>query len=316
MRRSVLIAVSLLTIAVTACALAPRLAEPIANQRLAAPTSIPFGGASEGRAAAPASSPANDSASTAPAARPAPLVPNSGSSAAVTLPPLDRMVIRTVTMALSVEDVAATFQQVEIIAESAGGSVTNSDFKQEGERTTASVVIRIPADQRTYSSTMEQLRKLAVGVPEESLTSQDVNEEFVDLESNLRNLQATEARLVGIMERAQKVDEVIAVQRELTSIRGQIERIEGRRRFLERRSELTTINLTFRDVAASPSSQTRGWNPATTFDEAFAALTRSLQGVARAGIWLIVWLPMYGIPIAAAWLIFRQLRRRREPATA
>jgi hypothetical protein len=232
------------------------------------------------------------------------------------VPPLDRMIIRTVTLALSVENVAHTFQQVEMIADSVGGSVTSSSFKQEGERTTAAVVLRIPADQRTYNSTMEQLRKLAVRVPEESLSSQDVTEEFVDLESNLRNLQVTETRLVSLMERAQKVDEVIAVQRELTNVRGQIERIEGRRRFLERRSEFTTINLTLRDVAAAPSGQTRVWNPAATFDEAFTALTRSLQGVARAGIWLVVWLPMYGIPIAAAWWIFRELRRRRQPTTA
>jgi hypothetical protein len=79
-----------------------------------------------------------------------------------------------------------------------------------------------------------------------------VTEEFVDLESNLRNLQAAEVRLVGLMERAQKVDEVIAVQRERTNVRSQIERIEGRRRLLECRSEFTTINLTLRDVLSTP----------------------------------------------------------------
>jgi len=109
-----------------------------------------------------------------------------GSVAAVTVPPIDRMIIRTVTLALSADDVSHAFQQVELVADSMGGSVTSSTFKQEGDRTNATVVIRIPADQLTYNTAMEQLRNLAVRVPEESLSSQDVTEEFVDLESNLR----------------------------------------------------------------------------------------------------------------------------------
>jgi len=224
------------------------------------------------------------------------------------------MIIRTVTLALSVDDVSHAFQQVDLMADSVGGSVTSSTFKQEGDRTNATVVLRIPADQRTYNAAMEQLRKLAVRVPEESLSSQDVTEEFVDLESNLRNLQATDVRLVSLMERAQKVDEVIAVQRELANVRGQIERIEGRRRFLERRSEFTTINLTLRDVVAASSGQRPEWSPQATLTEALNALSRSLQGVARAGIWLAVWLPVYGLPCVAAWWVVRQHRRRRQPA--
>jgi hypothetical protein len=317
MRRIVLPAVVLLAIVAAACSTAPKFTEALSNQRLAAPTAVPYANPAEARAAAPAAPVSNDSASGATAARPAaPAQSNGGSAAAVTLPPLDRMIIRTATLSLGVEDVARAFHEVETIADSMGGSVTSSTFKQDGELTTASVVLRIPADQRTYNSTMERLRKLAVRVPEESLSSQDVTEEFVDLDSNLRNLQVTEARLISLIERAQRVDEVIAVQRELTNVRGQIERIEGRRRFLERRSEFTTINLTLKDVAGWTSDQARGWNPVTTFEEAFNALTRSLQGVARAGIWIAVWLPVYGIPFAAVYWIFRQLRRRRETLAA
>jgi hypothetical protein len=91
------------------------------------------------------------------------------------------------------------------------------------------MTIRVPADSRTYSNTLERLRGLSTKVVEESVSSQDVTEEFVDLESSLRNLRATEARLLALLERAQKVEEVITVQRELTNVRGQIEKIEGRR---------------------------------------------------------------------------------------
>ena len=74
-------------------------------------------------------------------------------------------------------------------------------------------------------------------------------------------------------------------------MRDRIERIKGRRRFLERRGEFTAINLTLRDVAGGIFSQTRKWSSQTTLTEAINALTRSLQGIG-AGIWLAVWLPV------------------------
>jgi hypothetical protein len=113
------------------------------------------------------------------------------------------------------------------------------------------------------------------------------------------------------MERAQKVEEVIAVQRELTNVRGQIERIEGRRRFLERRSEFTTINLTLRDVRASTSGRQSGWDLKGTLEDALSALTESLQVLGRIAIWLVVMFPVYGLPFLLIWWL---VRRRRHPA--
>lgn len=311
MHRRILTAVTASVLILSACSATPQSRETsLKASEPAAPSSTSV--ANESRRAASGGAAASDSAAPARAAAPAPAnAAQTGGAAAVTVPNLDRMIIRTVAMTLAVNEVPEAFRQVELIADSVGGSVTSSTFKQEGERTNATVVLRIPADQRSYNAAMEQLRKLAVRVPDESLSSQDVTEEFVDLESSLRNLQVTEARLVSLIERAQKVDEVIAVQRELTNVRGQIERIEGRKRFIERRSEFTTINLTLREVSAVPGGQPRGWSPAETFEEAVTALARALQGGARAAIWLIVWLPVYGLPLAASWYAIRFLRRQR-----
>jgi len=230
---------------------------------------------------------------------------------ATSLPSIDRMIIRTVTMTLSVSNVGDAYRQVEALASEMGGMVATSSFKQEGDRTVGNVTLRVPADQRTYGATLERLRSIATRVDDESVSSQDVTEEYVDLESSLRNLQATEARLLSILERASKIEDVIAVQRELTNVRGQIERIEGRRRFLERRSDFTTITLTLREAAVGTRT---GWDPSETAREAFRALLLTFQGLGRVAIWLGIWFPIYAIPIAIGWWIIRQTRRRRLAA--
>lgn len=305
-RRSLLVP-ALLTLAVAACAPVRsqqdvRIGAPGTEGGAPAPTSAPV-------AARPAGAPAPsaaDGASARSAAAPAAASPAQG----LTVPTLDRMIIRTVTINMTVEKVADAYRQVELIATEAGGTVATSSIKQDGSATVATMTIRVPADSRTYSTTLERLRGLSTKVVDESVSSQDVTEEFVDLESSLRNLRATEARLLTLLDRAQKVEEVITVQRELTNVRGQIERIEGRRTFLERKSEFTTITVTMRELPTGRSSS-GGWSPLDTFNEATAALLKALEGAAKAGIWLIVMFPVYALPLlAAGWLIGRVTHRR------
>ena len=83
-------------------------------------------------------------------------------------------------------------------------------------------------------------------VTTESSGSQDVTEEYVDLGSNLRNLQASETAILKLMDKATQIQDVLALQRELTNVRGQIERIQGRKTYLERRSDMATITLSLR----------------------------------------------------------------------
>ncbi len=137
-----------------------------------------------------------------------------------------------------------------------------------------------------------------------------MTEQHVDLESRARNLRAAEGSLLALYERADRLEDVLAVQRELTSIRGQIEQAEGRKLALEGRAGMATITLQLRESAVLPP-RSREWSAQTVAAEAADALGIVLQRLATLGIWLAVWLPLYVLP-AMAWLLLRN--RRRAPA--
>ncbi len=154
---------------------------------------------------------------------------------------VDRIVIRTGDMQIVVKDIPGSLEDIVKIASANEGYVVSSNKWKEGERNLASISIRVLAD--NYEKTIAAVRSLAVSVTQESNSSQDVTEEYTDLDSKLKNLQATETQLLKIMETATKIEDVLAVQRELTTVRGNIEQTKGRMLYLERTTSTSLITI-------------------------------------------------------------------------
>jgi len=147
----------------------------------------------------------------------------------------DRKIVKTGSMTLEVEDIAETLDEVAEMADEFNGYVVSS-YKHEYERgVSGHITIRVPSEK--FEEAFARLRQLAVAVPDETTTAKDVTEEYVDLEAQLSNLLATEAQYLTLMEKAENVEEMLKVQKELSNVRGQIEQIEGRMKYLEQTSE-------------------------------------------------------------------------------
>jgi hypothetical protein len=160
--------------------------------------------------------------------------------------PVERMVVKTGNMQVVVRDVTSAMDKVAQIANSVGGYVVSAQKWKEGEKVAGSIAIRVPSIR--YDETIVNIRNLAMDVLNENTTSQDVTQEYVDLGSRLKNLEATEAQLLKIMESATKTEDILAVQRELTSVRGDIEQIKGRMLYLEQTSAMSLITVQFSEA--------------------------------------------------------------------
>jgi len=153
----------------------------------------------------------------------------------------ERMIVRTAAMSLVVVDVPVALDQITKLAEGFGGYVVSSERSKQEERLFGIITIRVPAED--FVNVMEALRKLAVDVTHEETSSKDVTEEYVDLSAKLHNLEATEEQLLRLMEKAEKVEDILNVQRELSKTRGEIEQTKGRMQYLERTSATSLIRV-------------------------------------------------------------------------
>ena len=159
----------------------------------------------------------------------------------------DRKIIRNADITMEVDSTTDAQHQVTTIAESHGGFVVTSEAKQRenidpSKRTVdIKLVARIPADR--FGVALDQIKKLAGNLPEATVNGQDVTEDFIDLEARIKTQKALEFQFLEIMKQADSVEEALTVQRQIAEVRTDIEKLEGRKRFLENRSSLSTITV-------------------------------------------------------------------------
>ena len=180
---------------------------------------------------------AQASAATPAAITPTPAPPGPG-GVLLSSPAQQRIIVRTVDLRLTVSDVAAAVDAVAALAVEAGGWVVNSD---RSARHGGSIAIRVPAE--ALDATIRRLRELALAVESETSTSQDVTDEYVDLQSRLTGLRAAETRLLELMAQAASVKDALSVQSELSNLQTQIERIEGRLKYLEQTAAYSLVKI-------------------------------------------------------------------------
>lgn len=225
-----------------------------------------------------------------------------------------RKIILTANLQLVVKDTENTVAAIKGLVEAEEGFVAASSVWRDGNLLQAQLTVRVPSER--MEALLAQIRKLAVRVEREESGGQDVTEEYVDLSAQLRNLEATEtelrALLTDVREKSGKAEDVMAVYRELVSIRGDIERTKGRIQYLDRATELATITLRLSERAAEPIGQP-GWQPLQTLRRALNALVEVLKGGVDLTIWVIVLGGvLLGVPAFLVWLVWRLTRGRRE----
>ena len=149
-----------------------------------------------------------------------------------------RIIVRTVEMQVEVDDVRGSLDRIAALADELGGWLVSSDRSRSHA---GSVAIRVPADR--LDTALSRIRAMTVEVTSEVLNSRDVTDEYVDLTARLKNLQATETALLRLLDRAQKVEDALKVQTELTKVQEEVERLQGRIKFLEQTSAFSLINV-------------------------------------------------------------------------
>lgn len=237
---------------------------------------------------------------------------------------VDRKIIRNANLTLEVASPSEVQPKIVSIAESHQGFVVTSEATQRAadDKTkpeiTVNLIVRVPASQ--FNQVMEGIRAVGTRRLQEKVTGQDVTEEFMDLDARIKNQKALELQFIEIMKRAGKVDDALSVQRELADVRTEIEKLEGRRRFLENQASLSTINVTLQPPTQIVNATGFWYSVRTAFSDGVDVAAEIILFMIRAIIALAPILVLVVLPLALlAKLGIRIVRRRRSslaPATA
>ena len=227
---------------------------------------------------------------------------------------MNRKILRNAELTLETPDPASVQRKITTIAESLGGFVVTSESKQRQLRESGqqelevNVVVRVPALQ--FGVALDQIRKEGARVIQEKATGQDVTEEFIDLEARIKTQKALELQFLEIMKQANKVADALEVQRQIADVRTEVEKLEGRKRFLENRASLSTITVNLQTPAAIVVSTSGfGRNVREAVADSVAVATSIVLFLVR---FVIVMVPIFILIIIPGALLARFIFRRAK----
>jgi len=214
---------------------------------------------------------------------------SAGSSYESTIINAERIVIKNASLSIVVPDPSSAMTSIVVMAEGMGGFVVNSN------------ILKALVDDQE------------IDVLNEDISGQDVTSEVTDLESRLRNLEAAEEQLLKIMDNAYQTDDVIIVFRELTSVREEIEMIQGQIKYYRESAQLSAVSIYLQAKAALEPITIGKWQPGAEVQKALQALIN----VGKFLVNMLIWLVILVVPLLAAiflpiFFIIRYFRKRKQ----
>jgi hypothetical protein len=241
----------------------------------------------------------------------------------------ERLVIMNADLTIVIADPQAKMDEINQMAANLGGFVVSMNMyqtvTQNGESVPEGYIsIRVPADK--LENALSQIKSDAVEVRNQNRNGQDVTAAYVDLQSQLRNLEMAETDLQAIMDEAKnnpnsnttsKTQDVLAVYNQIVYVRGQIESIKGQMQYYEQSSTYSLINVTLIAEETIQPIEIGGWKPVGVARDAIQALIKFWQGFVNFLINLFllvlpVFVTIFGPLALIAWGIIALVKRQKR----
>ncbi|MDQ2747590.1 MAG: DUF4349 domain-containing protein [Acidobacteriota bacterium] len=230
---------------------------------------------------------------------------------------VERKIIRNADLQLEADKPEDAQIKISQIAETKGGFVVEtqssaSDVKA-ATRDTVTMTVRVPAAK--FDEALSEIRATASRVIEETVKGEDVTEEFIDVEARLKTQKALEAQFLEIMKQAKSVEDALNVQTEIATVRGEIEKVEGRKRFLENQASLSAIKIKLQTPTAfSANSSGFFYQLREAFGDGFDAALTFLLFLVKI---LIALIPFFLLIVLPIYFVIRYfLRKNRKQKLA
>jgi hypothetical protein len=240
----------------------------------------------------------------------------------------ERLVIKNADLSITVDDPIKSMDAIAYLAESLGGHVVSSNtyqtYANNGLRIPeGSITIRIPSEKLTEA--LDRIKTDAVEVENETVSGEDVTDQYVNLQSRLKAKKAAEAKLLEIMEQARTTEDTLNVYAQLQVIQSDIEVLQGQINYYERSAAMSSISVRVIATEKSQPIEIGGWELGQTASAAVQDLINYMQGFVQFMIRFIIFtlpvlitlaLPFYLIFIALRALLRRSRAKKATKAEA
>jgi hypothetical protein len=236
--------------------------------------------------------------------------PNS-SARAQQLADWDRKIIRNAELDLQVNNVEAMLATIRGITDSAQGLVFASSTSFDGDNQLATITLDVPGS--NFDQVINNLRS-ASGVKKvqrESVTSQDVTDEYVDLQSRLKSLNASHDRLLALIAQATNINDIVTLDDHLSDIETQIDQTTGRMNYLDKKTSFSRIVVALSPVGIVTHEDKGGFDLVQATEDAWDASLNFTGGVLTAIVKVAVFL-WWLVPLAAIGYGVIIVRRRQR----
>ncbi len=223
----------------------------------------------------------------------------------------EKKVIKSGDLTLKIADADKAVSQITEIAKANGGDIFSTNL-YEGANNEKSGTITVKVPVANFEKAFSEIKKVASLVIRESISGQDVTEQYTDLQSRLKNKQAEEQAFASILQRSGEIDDVLKVTKELARVRGEIEVLQGRIKLLESQTDMSTITAQiFEDQNITISDR---WRPFQIIKETVNSLLKDVQEFVNFVIVLVIRvvpvIVLYAAIVWIAYLIGRKIYRK------
>ena len=220
----------------------------------------------------------------------------------------DKRIQRNANLNIEVKSINESIDKLNNIISSFGGEIISSnkggfDYGQPY----ANIRLRVLSE--NLDSILIEFKKLSSKVISENIYTNDVSEEFIDIEARLKIMKSTENRFNDLLSKSEKIEEIIQVEKELMRIRGDIESLEGRLNYLTKTTDTSEINLNLNEQIPITGES---WKINEEFKEAFKNLLGFAKSLTNFVINVIVFIPVILVAGILVFLLRKYIKNRNK----
>lgn len=216
----------------------------------------------------------------------------------------EQKIIKTARLAFETQDVEATHKRILQLASQYKGLVQSDNSGKEYNRIYKNLIVRVPTE--NFQQFIDGISEGVAYFDHKDISRQDVSEEFIDLQARLKAKRILEERYLELLEKAKNVKEMLEIERELSTIREEIEAKQGRLQYLQNQVSMSTVNVEFyKTTAETGITQSYGQKMKNAFQGGWNGISMFFLGI------LYLW-PLFFVAIIVVIILRIFLKNRKK----